>query len=196
MDQTAWLRRLLRRPFRGARLALSLCGVVAIATLVAACGSAASPSISPAGSPGNEASPALSPSPTPAPSGSAAVQQLPEWFRAMAMRVSRWWGDPHPQQAWWALTSDEKAQLAGGTPGGNPERQVYFAIVQGEFRSGQYQFFGLEADPRTHKKLRFVSGGGFDRTFVGPMTAFEPSASTSTTVSTKKVSATISGSGQ
>lgn len=94
----------------------------------------------------------------------------------MAMRVSKRYGDPHPKQAWWALTSDEKAQLASGTPGGDPNMQVYFAIVQGEFRAGQYQFFGLEADPKTQRKLGLVVGGGFDRTFVGPMAAFDPSA--------------------
>jgi hypothetical protein len=68
--------------------------------------------------------------------------------------------------------------------------------VQGEFRSGQYQFFGLEADPRTHRKLAFVGGGGFDRTFVGPMAAFDPSASTSASVSAKDVLAIVYGSSQ
>jgi len=202
MDRTAWLQRHLRCPFRSPRLALSLCTAVAIATVVAACGGATSPPNSPTGGPSNEASPTLSPpltvspSPTPSPSGSGVVQQIPEWFRSMVMRVSDWWGDPHPKQAWWALTSDEKAQLASGTPGGDPEKQVYFAIVQGEFRSGQYQFFGLEADPRTHRKLAFVGGGGFDRTFVGPMAAFDPSASTSASVSAKDVLAIIYGSSQ
>jgi hypothetical protein len=95
------------------------------------------------------------------------------------MRVSRWYGDPHPKRAWWTLTSDEKAKLAGGNPGGDPKRQVYFAIAQGEFRSGQYQFFSLEADPETHRTLGFVGGGGFDRTLVGPMATFDPSISVS-----------------
>lgn len=100
---------------------------------------------------------------------------MPNWFRAMVLRVSRWYGDPHPKLARWALTTDEKAKLAGGNPGGDPDKQVYFAIVQGEFRSGQYQFLSLEADPGTHRRLAVVGGGGFDRTFVGPMAAFDPS---------------------
>jgi hypothetical protein len=97
----------------------------------------------------------------------------------MVMRVSDRWGDPHPKRAWWALTSDEKVKLAGGNPGGDPKEQVYFAIVQGEFRAGQYQFFSLEADPGTHRRLGLSVGGGFDRTFVGPMAAFNPSISVS-----------------
>jgi hypothetical protein len=102
------------------------------------------------------------------------VQHVPEWFRAMVMRNSLWWGDAHPKRAWWALTTDEKAKLAGGNPGGDPDRQVYFAIVQGEFRAGQYQFFSLEADPGTLRRLGFTGGGGFDRTAVGRMAAFDP----------------------
>lgn len=104
---------------------------------------------------------------------------MPDWFSAMVLRVSGWYGDAHPKRAWWALTSDEKAKLAGGNPGGDPKKQVYFAIVHGEFRAGQYQFFSLEADPGTHRRLGFVGGGGFDRTFVGRMAAFDPSISVS-----------------
>jgi hypothetical protein len=114
----------------------------------------------------------------------------------MVMKVSVWWGDPHPTRAWWALTTDEKARLAGGTPGGDPNKQVYFAIVQGDFRSGQYQFFSLEADPRTHRQLHFVGGGGFERAFVGPMATFDPSASSSATGSAKCTSAIVYGSSQ
>jgi len=143
---------------------------------LAACGGTASSPGSPTLSPGDGTTPTLSPLPTASPSGGAAVQQLPEWFRTMVMRVSQRYGDPHPQQAWWALTSDEKAKLAGGNPGGDPAKQVYFAIVQGEFRSGQYQFFSLEADPHTHTSLGFVGGGGFDQSFVGPMAEFDLSA--------------------
>jgi hypothetical protein len=57
---------------------------------------------------------------------------------------------------------------------------VYFAIVQGEFHGGQYQFISLEADPGTHRRLAFVAGGGFERRFVGQMADFDPSISLST----------------
>jgi hypothetical protein len=94
----------------------------------------------------------------------------------MISRTAAGWGEALPERVWWALTTDEKAQLAGGTLGGDPGRQVYFAIVQGEFRSGQYQFFSMEADPQSHKKLSYVLGGGFDRTPVGAMATFDSSS--------------------
>jgi hypothetical protein len=87
----------------------------------------------------------------------------------MVLRVSRFWGDQHPARAWWALTTDEDADLAGGTPGGDPAKLVYFAVVRGDFRSGQYKFLSIKADPQTHRRLALVVGGGFDRTAVGTM---------------------------
>jgi len=178
MDREARPHRYLRCSLRRARPVLSLCAAVTV-ILLAACGGTAGSAGSPTSSPNSGATTTFSPSPTLPPGGSTTARHVPEWFRAMVMEGSRWWGDPHPKQAWWALTSDEKAKLAGGNPGGDPKKQVYFAILQGEFRGGQYQFISLEADPGTHRRLSFVAGGGFERTSVGPMAAFQPSISLS-----------------
>jgi hypothetical protein len=97
----------------------------------------------------------------------------------MVLRVSRFLGDRHPERAWWALTTDKKADLAGGNPGGDPAKQVYFAVARGGFRSGQYQFFSIKADPQTHQRFGLVVGGGFDRTAGGAMAAFDPYCSLS-----------------
>jgi hypothetical protein len=105
----------------------------------------------------------------------------------MVLRVSRHWGDQHPARAWWALTTDEDADLAGGTPGGDPEKRVYFAVVREDFRPGQYQFLSIKADPRTRRRLALVVGGGFDRTAVGTMEVVH------TTSGTRKVVRTTTG---
>ena len=106
------------------------------------------------------------------PSPSARATRLPSWLRTAAVKYSTRWRAQGPLSGWWALTTAEKASLASGTPGDDPDKDVYFVILKGNFDSDNYQFIAFTADPETHRQQSYVAGGGFERRFVGTMQPF------------------------